>query len=87
VRSQLDLWHHLEWDNTLGYVSKLAVGNIPAYARVDTRLSWLVGEFVELSVVGQNLLTPRHAEFSDGTYTTNYTLVERSVFGKVTWHF
>jgi iron complex outermembrane receptor protein len=87
VRSQLDLPHHLEWDNTLGYVSKLAVGNIPAYARLDSRLGWRVGEFVELSVVGQNLLTPRHVEFSDTIYPLDHTLVERSVFGKVTWRF
>jgi iron complex outermembrane receptor protein len=87
VKSLLDLPHHLEWDSTLGYVSKLAVGNIPAYARVDSRLGWRVGEFVEFSLVGQNLLTPRHAEFGNGFSTTNYTLVERSVFVKMTWRF
>jgi hypothetical protein len=42
---------------------------------------------VEFSVVGQNLLTPRHAEFSEAADPVNYTLVERSVFGKVTWRF
>ncbi len=87
VRSQLDLPHHLEWDSTLAYVSKLSVGSIPAYARLDSRIGWRVGEFVELSVVGQNLLTARHAEFSEATYPTVYTLVERSVFGKVTLRF
>jgi iron complex outermembrane receptor protein len=86
VRSLLDLPHHLEWDNTLEYVSKLAVGNVPQYARVDSRIGWRVGEFIELSVVGQNLLTSRHAEFSN-TDSLDYTLVERSVFGKVTWRF
>ena len=83
----LDLPHHLEWDNTVGYVSHLAVGKVPAYARVDSRLGWRAGEFVELSVVGQNLLTPRRAEFSDTLYQLHHTLVERSVFGKVTWRF
>jgi iron complex outermembrane receptor protein len=87
VRSLLDLPHRLEWDNTIGYVSKLADGNVPAYTRVDSRLGWRVGEFVEISVVGQNLLTPRHAEFSDTIYPLDHTLVERSVFGKVTWRF
>jgi len=87
VRSLLDLPHHFEWDNTLEFVSKLAVGSIPAYARVDSRVGWRVGEFVEFSLVGQNLLTARHAEFSDASYPANYTLVERSVFGKVTWRF
>jgi iron complex outermembrane receptor protein len=87
VRSRLDLPRHLEWDNTLAYVSKLATGNIPAYVRLDSRIGWRLGEFVEFSVVGQNLLTPRHAEFSDTFYPLNHTLVERSVFGKVTWRF
>jgi iron complex outermembrane recepter protein len=86
VRSLLDLPHHLEWDNTLEYVSKLVVGSVPAYARLDSRLGWRVGEFVELSVVGQNLLSPRQAEFFD-TDSLNRTLVERSVFAKVTWRF
>jgi iron complex outermembrane receptor protein len=87
VRSLLDLPHHLEWDSTVGYVSKLAEGNVPAYVRVDSRIGWRLGEFVELSVVGQNLLTPRHVEFSNTIYPLDYTLVERSVFGKVTWRF
>ena len=87
IRSLLDLPHHLEWDNTIGYVSHLAYGNIPAYARLDSRLGWRACEFLEFSVVGQNLLTPRHAEFSNTIYPLDHTLVERSVFGKVTWRF
>jgi iron complex outermembrane receptor protein len=87
VRSLLDLPHHLEWDNTIGYVSKLAVGNVPQYARLDSRAGWRLGESIELSVVGQNLLSPRHAEFANTGLPTNYTLVERSVFAKVTWRF
>ena len=87
VRSQADLPHHLEWDNTVGYVSKLSVGTVPAYVRFDTRLGWRTGESVEWSVVGQNLLTPRHAEFSNTVYPADFTLVERSFFGKVTFRF
>jgi len=86
VKSLLDLPHHLEWDSMIGYVGKLADGNIPAYTRVDSRIGWRVGESVEISVVGQNLLTPRHAEFPDND-SLDHTLVERSVFGKVTWRF
>jgi iron complex outermembrane recepter protein len=87
IKSLLDLPRHLEWDSTLFYVDKLDYGNIPAYERLDSRLGWRTGEFVELSVVGQNLLTARHAEFTDEFYPLNRTLVERSVFGKVTWRF
>jgi iron complex outermembrane receptor protein len=87
LRSLLDLTHRLQWDNTFAYVDKLSAGNIPAYARLDTRLGWRAGEFFEFSLVGQNLLSPRHAEFSDTFYPLNRTLVERSIFAKVTWRF
>jgi len=89
VRSSLDLTRRLEWDASLGYVSALrdsGFGPTPGYARVDTRLGWKFGEFMEISIVGQNLLTPRHAEFPD-SYPVLHTQVERSIFGKVTWRF
>ncbi len=86
VRSMLDLTHSLEWDQTIGYVSALPAGNIPAYVRLDTRFGWRLGESLEISIVGQNLLRPRHAEFPD-TLGFDHTLIERSVFGKIIWHF
>jgi hypothetical protein len=45
-----------------------------------------LSEYLELSVAGQNLLSPRHAEFQDANGQL-HTLVQRSVFGKVTWRF
>ncbi|HTR35709.1 MAG TPA: TonB-dependent receptor [Bryobacteraceae bacterium] len=87
VRSLLDLAHNVEWDTSVGYVSNLPGPNVPAYARVDSRVSWRAGERMELSIVGQNLLSPRHQEFSAGVYPASFTLVERSVFAKVTWRF
>jgi iron complex outermembrane receptor protein len=86
VRSMLDLTHKWQWDQTIGYVSALPAGNILAYVRLDTRLGWRLGESLEFSVVGQNLLRPRHAEFPD-TLEYDHTLLERSVFGKILWHF
>ena len=89
VRSALDLTRRLEWDASAGYVGPLrdeGTGPTPGYARVDTRLGWKAGEFIEISLVAQNLLTPRHAEFPD-FYPVHHTDAERSVFGKVTWHF
>jgi iron complex outermembrane receptor protein len=53
---------------------------------VDSRLAWRVSKSIELSVVGQNLLTPLHAEFHNA-FEVRRTLVERSVFGKITWRF
>jgi len=53
---------------------------------LDTRVGWRLGEFVELSVVGQNLLRPRHQEFPT-IHFINPMLDQRSVFGKITWRF
>ena len=85
ARSALNLPRHIEWDSSLEYVGRLAAG-IPAYTRVDTRLGWKTGEHLNFSVVGQNLLSPRHAEFP-GDVGLNYTLVARSVFARMTWKF
>jgi hypothetical protein len=43
-------------------------------------------DVIEGAVVGQNLLSPLHAEFHNA-YEVRRTLVERSVFGKVVWRF
>lgn len=84
IRSSLGLPRHIDWDTALYSVSNL--DNVPAYKRVDTRLSWRAGESVELSLVGQNLLAPRHLEFGDGL-EVNPVPVERSFYGKITWRF
>jgi iron complex outermembrane receptor protein len=85
VRSDLNLPHHFEWDGSAAYVGRLAAG-VPAYTRVDARLGWRTGEHLDLSVVGQNLLSPRHAEFP-GEIGLNNTLVVRAVFAKITFKF
>ena len=89
LRSFLNLTRNLDWDATYIFVAHLPNGGdgaVPAYSRVDTRLAWRVGEHAEFSVVGQNLLQPLHAEFHRAYEVLN-TLVERSIFGKVTWTF
>jgi iron complex outermembrane recepter protein len=86
LRSSLALSSKLEWDGNLFFVGRLPASGTPAYTRVDTRLAWRAGESLELSISGQNLLTPRHAEFTD-ELGTSHTVVERSVFGKISWRF
>ncbi len=89
VRSLLSVSRHLEWDSSLGYVGELpngGLGSTPSYTRLDTRLGWHVGESAELSLVGQNLLTPQHLEFHP-VYPVLPTLVDRRVLAKLTWRF
>jgi iron complex outermembrane receptor protein len=89
VRSLIDLPRNFEWDTTAFYVGRLRDGGdgpVPAYVRLDTRLGWRPKPSLEFSIAGQNLLTPLHAEFHNA-YEVRRSLVERSVFGGITWHF
>jgi iron complex outermembrane receptor protein len=86
VRSFINLPHRMEWDQTIGYVSRLTSGDIPSYMRLDTRFGRRLGEAGELSVGGQNLLQPRHGEFPD-FQSYDHLSMQRSVTARITWHF
>jgi iron complex outermembrane receptor protein len=86
IRSQWNPRPRWEWDASLAYTGPLTTTNVPGFARLDTRIGWHASESIELSLVGQNLLSPGHLEFI-GTEGQLSTLVQRSVFGKVTWRF
>ena len=87
LRSLLSLRKNIEWDSSVKYVSALAGLGVPGYARVDSRLGWRLGEFLELSISGQNLSARRHVEFMDNSGLFLQTEVARTVFGKLTWRF
>ena len=87
IRSHFKLPYQLEFDTALFVVDELDNLNIPSYNRLDIRLGWLPTESLELSLVFQNLLDPRHKEFGgvEGGSTRNE--VPRSVYGKVVYKF
>jgi iron complex outermembrane receptor protein len=88
VHSLMNVTRHLEWDTALYQVGQLldsGNGPTPGYERLDTRLGWRAGESIEFSIAGQNLLTPRHAEFHDDLMF--HTLSARTIVGKITWRF
>lgn len=85
LRSQLSLPSRFEWDVSDYYVSALPDQGVNSYNRLDTRIGWHWRESLEISTVGQNLLTPRHAEFGDDAPL--HTLARRTVFAKVSWLF
>jgi outer membrane receptor protein involved in Fe transport len=86
LRSALSLRANLDWDTSLYFVGQVNDNNTPRYTRLDTQLRWRPLEALEFSITGQNLLTPRHAEFGDSV-SIDYTQVQRSVLGKITWRF
>jgi iron complex outermembrane receptor protein len=86
IRSLLSLPHHLDLDSAFYHVGSLPTDAVPSYNRFDTRIGWRAGEHTEFSIVGQNLLSPRHSESSD-EFGLSHTQIKRSVYGKITWRF
>jgi iron complex outermembrane receptor protein len=86
LRSMLNLPWSLEFDGALYVVDRVLNFDTPSYLRLDLRLGWRPIKHLELSLVLQNLLDDRHAEFGalSGLQATE---VPRSVYGKLTWRF
>ena len=87
VHSYVRLPHQWEWDTSLYETGRLPTDNVPAYTRLDTRVGWRFAENARLSLVGQDLLQPRHLEFGSSTGNINTTHTKRSAYAKLTWTF
>jgi iron complex outermembrane recepter protein len=87
ARSYLNLPRSWEWDLAAYYVGNLPTDGIPAYLRCDTRVGWQASEHLSLSLVGQNLLQPRHAEFGSSASNIFANQIRRSGYAKLTWSF
>jgi iron complex outermembrane receptor protein len=86
-QSLVNLPRHFEFDQTYRYTDALpgqTVGaySVGAYSTVDVRGGWHFGEYLDFSIVGQNLLRPSHAEFGGDPTLVG---IKRSVYGKITW--
>lgn len=57
---------------------------VAAYSELDARLGWRARPGVDLSIIGTNLLAPRHLEFRAGTAPQTY---ERAVSARLAWRF
>jgi iron complex outermembrane receptor protein len=83
VQSIVNLPWHLEFDQTYRYVGELPQYGVHPYNAVDARLGRRVGEGLDFSVAGQNLLRPSHPEFGEGFGTP--VEIKRSIFASITW--
>ncbi len=79
LQSFVELPGNLQLDVTGRYVSSLPNPAVPEYFTYDARLAWLYKEWLEISLIGQNLGKDRHVEFANE--------IPRSVYGKVTCRF
>jgi iron complex outermembrane receptor protein len=87
LRSHVDLRRNLSWDASVSYVDQLPAQAIPSYVRVDTQLSWRLGERLRFSLVGQNLLHDHHPESNDIFTIVNASQVKRGAYARITWQF
>jgi iron complex outermembrane receptor protein len=83
IQSSLDLPKKLEFDQTFRYVSSLPAQLVGAYTTADVRFSWHATRSLEVSVVGENLFQPHHAEF--GGDPGPLVGIKRSAYVKLTW--
>ncbi len=89
LRSSATIREHVELDASVRWVDSLrtnngpTVGLVPSYFSLDTRLAWHNSKGLELSLVGQNLLQPRHVEY--GFPSPTREPIDRSVYAKIAW--
>ncbi|MFZ0735743.1 MAG: TonB-dependent receptor [Candidatus Acidiferrales bacterium] len=83
VDSHLSPAHDVAWDASANFVVRLSDPNVASYTRVDTQLSWRLGENLSASLVGQNLVRNVHVEFisDQGTGDTNF--IKRSAYARL----
>jgi iron complex outermembrane receptor protein len=85
IQSLLNLPKKLEFDQTYRYVSALPAQMAGSYGTADAHLDWHPTRSVQFSLVGQNLLQPRHAEFAGDPGPL--VLVKRSAYGQITFRW
>jgi iron complex outermembrane receptor protein len=87
LRSHFEFARNFAWDANGYFVGRLPAQLIASYTRFDTQFTWRLAERLELSIVGQNLLSVHHTEFNDQFQSVNSSQVKRSAFAKITWQF
>jgi iron complex outermembrane receptor protein len=85
VHSSIDLPARLKLDAGLRAIGRIARRQVPAYEELNAKLTWRPAPKLDLSIVGQNLLNPRHLEF--GAPGPTRREIERGVYGMVEWRF
>ena len=84
LHSSVDLPAHLALAAGFRAIDDITNQQVPAYAELNATLTWQPTSKLDLSLVGQNLLHRRHAEF--GAPATRRG-IERGVYGAVAWRF
>ena len=96
LRSNINIKKYFELDVWLRYVDSLGsnTGNtsktgamVDSYVTLDIRFALQLTKNLELSLVGQNLLEEKHAEFAPDTFNPLAGQVERGFYGQLSWRY
>jgi iron complex outermembrane receptor protein len=83
IQTLLDINGGFQLGLTYRYVSSLSAQKVAAYSTGDARLGWHTSNGWAMSVVGQNLFQPHHAEF--GSDVDTIVGIKRDVYAEITW--
>ena len=83
VQSGFDISKRFSLDVDYRYISALPGQMVAAYSTAGANFGWRFAEHFRLSVVGQNLLQPHHAEFNGEPGPI--VEIKRSAYGQITW--
>ncbi|MGH9344665.1 MAG: TonB-dependent receptor plug domain-containing protein [Terriglobia bacterium] len=86
IRSYLNISRRVSFDSALYYVASLPSYQVSAYTSADARLAWQIAKPLQVSITGQNLLSPEHFEFGSA-YQVFASQAGRSVFGQIKLSF
>jgi iron complex outermembrane receptor protein len=84
LRSACDFTKHISLDAQLRYVDSIPA--VSSYVTADARLSWRPNGHLEVSLVGENLLSRQHFEQGSALFAVA-SEVPRGFYGTVTWRF
>lgn len=83
AQSEFDFAKRFSVDLTYRFVSALPRESIQSYSTADAHFGWQLTDRLQLSVVGQNLMQPHHAESAGDPL--GIVEIKRGVYGQVTW--
>lgn len=85
VRAGLQPLRALTADAFVRYVDNLPAQNVPNYTELNLRLGWSITPFLELALVGENLLDRSHPE--TGASAATRSEIPRSLFAELAWRW
>lgn len=85
IQAMFDISKQVESGFVLRYVDVLTNKYVPSYTSLDVQIGWKITKWLQLSVVGQNLLNDYHPEFVPSSPEPRE--IARSYYGKVTFRF